>query len=481
MVSPPDLQRRYEADPAATVNYEFKVVVPQDASTQSAQFKASVRDVLSPDDTRVEGQTVAINVTPNPVVVKEGGRKMPWWIWAAAAVVVLGVGLGIYLGVRPKGVPSVVGMIQEDASAKLQSVGFASVSVQDTVDENAGEINTVVRQEPEAKSKLPTGNKKGKMPATIVVNRQKDAGTRALEHITQAITALGTPSAAWQGILSQLDDRLRQDKEANLASEVSQIAAKGTATGGTEIRCSADFIRQRMKEDLQRISARLKNQPVPPLEPAFCQVSHSSVTMEQLPGQIEYYGYDLNAPDAAAQVLLRYEGGQMPLATSSPAHYLMILNPGAAGLCNKEDRRIVLRLKSGDHGAVPVTKRQCPPAPPPPKPAASRHLYDDTDELAGGVTGVSEDREYGTTASGNYVRELCRVTRVAGQGSCYSEGNNPRPPYTKLGWVDESDPRNGRCRVHYGMGPFQGVKCRIEIFEVGVQLPGDPPPPCPCW
>src|SRR5687767_7516889 len=65
LVSPPDLQRRYEADPAATVSYEFKIAVPADAPSQAVQFKASVRDVMAPDDTRVEGQTVAINVTPD--------------------------------------------------------------------------------------------------------------------------------------------------------------------------------------------------------------------------------------------------------------------------------------------------------------------------------------------------------------------------------------------------------------------------------
>jgi hypothetical protein len=102
LVPPPDLQRRYEADPAATVNYEFKVAVPKDAPAQAVQFNASVRDVLAPDDTRVEGQTVGINVTPDAAPPPTGKKTIPWWVWLIVAVVVLGAGLGIYFAVRKK-------------------------------------------------------------------------------------------------------------------------------------------------------------------------------------------------------------------------------------------------------------------------------------------------------------------------------------------------------------------------------------------
>ncbi len=103
LVLPPDLQRRYEADPAATVNYEFKVAVPKDAPAQPVQFKASVRDVLSPDDTRVEGQTVAINVTPDAVTPTTGKKKLPWWVWLIAGLVVVAVAIGIILAVKKEG------------------------------------------------------------------------------------------------------------------------------------------------------------------------------------------------------------------------------------------------------------------------------------------------------------------------------------------------------------------------------------------
>jgi hypothetical protein len=170
LVSPPDLQRRYEADPAATVNYEFKVAVPKDALAQAAQFKASVRDVLAPDDTRVEGQTVAINVTREPVPPPPPPKR--WWIWLIVAAVVLGGGVVLWLIFRPKGVPDVRGKTVPEATATLKKAGFSPVTPKDTVGGASKDTNRVVRQDPKPKSELPVDSMKGKTPATIVVNRR---------------------------------------------------------------------------------------------------------------------------------------------------------------------------------------------------------------------------------------------------------------------------------------------------------------------
>jgi beta-lactam-binding protein with PASTA domain len=147
--------------------------VPQDAPAQAAQFKASVRDVLAPDDTRVEGQTVAINVTPDAVPPTAKKKGLPWWVWLIAGLVVVGVGIGIYLiccGKKAE-VPNVVGMTVEEASDALTTAGFDSVAVKDTTGDQSRDTNRVVRQEPEAESEMPKVGDDKELLATIVVNR----------------------------------------------------------------------------------------------------------------------------------------------------------------------------------------------------------------------------------------------------------------------------------------------------------------------
>jgi hypothetical protein len=210
VVSPPELQRRYEADPAATVNYEFKVAVPKDAPDQTAQFKASVRDVLAPDDSRVEGQTVAVNVTRDKIEppVK---RKMPWWPFAVAGLVLVGVGLGLYFGLRPKGVPDVVGKPPAEASEILTGVGFDSIAVTDTLGDQSEDTNRVIRQDPVAKSEIPPKDSMTK--AILVVNRQSATVpplvgqplSFAIDRLNQAGLRAGNLSGQYTGKVSEAD------------------------------------------------------------------------------------------------------------------------------------------------------------------------------------------------------------------------------------------------------------------------------------
>ncbi len=213
LVSPPDLQRRYEADPAATVNYEFKVTVPKDAPAQAAQFKASVRDVLAPDDTKVEGQTVGITVSPDPVEPKPPRTGIPWWVFVVAGVVVLGVGFLIYWFLRPKKVPDVVGKPPAEAIALMTKAGFDSVIVVDTLGDPARDTNRVVRQDPEAKGKMPKVEKDSMSRTTIVVNRSSATVpvivgqplAFAIDRINQAGLRTGTLGGKYTDSVSKND------------------------------------------------------------------------------------------------------------------------------------------------------------------------------------------------------------------------------------------------------------------------------------
>jgi beta-lactam-binding protein with PASTA domain len=177
LVPPPNAQRPYPADPSATVTHEFKIAVPEDAKEQVAYFKASARDVLLPDDTRSDGQSVAITVTPDAAPPTTGKKKLPWWIWLIIAVVVLGAAVAIWLATRPDKepaavpVPSVLGKPQAEAIALLTGAGFDSVFVKDTVGGEIKDTQTVIRQEPAAESEMPKAVEGEQLLAGIVVSR----------------------------------------------------------------------------------------------------------------------------------------------------------------------------------------------------------------------------------------------------------------------------------------------------------------------
>jgi beta-lactam-binding protein with PASTA domain len=171
VVPPPDAQQPYPADPAATVTHEFKIAVPEDAPAQVAQFRATARDVLLPDDTRSDGPTVAISVTGDGPPPPPHRR---WWLWVILAVVGLAaVGVVLWLLFRPhkKVVPSVLGKPQSEAITTLKDAGFDSVFVKDTVGGEVKDTHTVMRQEPEADTEMPKAEKEEQLLAGIVVSR----------------------------------------------------------------------------------------------------------------------------------------------------------------------------------------------------------------------------------------------------------------------------------------------------------------------
>ncbi len=285
------------------------------------------------------------------------------------------------------------------------------------------------------------------------------------DSIDRAISALDQQSSDWQVTLKELESRLVREGKAALANEVTQLMQRGIATGGIEFRCNADFVGQRMKQALQRIQARIKGRPAPPLEPGFCVVSPTAVDMAHRPQQVEYSGYDLDVQDqGGVQAFLTYDGGEIPLArwAQRPTHYLMtvVVAPTSdVPLCNKENRRIVLRWGSHEMSSVAVVKAACEQI----DPDRARTYLNREESLANPwiLGGIREDHEYGGTCSAGYLRFELRVTKLGGDGHC--EG----------WWKDANNVADCRGVVHYGAD--NSIRCRVIIGEV------PRPAPCTCW
>jgi len=306
----------------------------------------------------------------------------------------------------------------------------------------------------------------------------------AVAHLDAAIATLSQQSADWQTTLTTLERQLTEDARATIANEVQQLAERGISRTGVELRCNADFIRDRMKQGLEGIKARLLGRTPPKVMPALCQVSPSFVDMNNLPGQLEYFGYDLDRKDyGPVEVFLVHDGGRESLAqwTANPTlHYHLTVDIASAPLCNKKNRKIVLLAGTTVLSTINVSDRRCPAPPPPPQPLPARLLWVWPNEtVTGGLGGASFDKDYDAPLHTGYVRQQFRVTRTQGAGDCYADRPHPRDPSIQLGWLT-SDPKDPRFRVHFGAAPFQGAACYVELWEVGEQLPPPPPPPCPC-
>lgn len=320
---------------------------------------------------------------------------------------------------------------------------------------------------------------------------------RVLSRIDETIAALDRNSADWQNLLRDLMADL-QGLESSAANDVDNIIRRATGTVSVEFRCNVEFVGDQVEQDLQRLADRLRgNTPQPPT-PVVCETFFvpnqysSMLEMAARPTEIQFQGYnfDMAAP-GGMQVVLRHSQGEISLTrwVAQPTHYLISLNTSynpdspeqSIPLCNLIDRKIVLRLNDRDLYSVNVNSAACPQAPTPlPEKLSSEHFS----EMTGTAwNDHSEDREFGGACDSGYQRSTFRVVQTENNagGSC-SSGE----------WAS-GDQSNCKIKVHFSVPhvcdtwpincppghplPNSYVKCKIQIYEIGIP---QPTPPCTC-
>lgn len=314
---------------------------------------------------------------------------------------------------------------------------------------------------------------------------------KAADRIDATVAALNQNSADWQQLVRDLVSDLKGIRQ-DVANDVQAIATRGIATAGVEFRCDADFIGKRVKEGLQALSAKLRGQTPPPLEPVVCQIAFSPpqidqahINMMNVPDEVLFYGYNFDiTSENGLTLVLKHSAGEMPLQTwvNKPTHYLLTLKtaPGdGVPMCNLKDRSVVLRWGNKEVYSVGVIAYVCPLPPPAPTPLPERYVpgMPVTDKASGKfIGGTGLDREYGGNCSNGYRRSSYQILRLTGQGQASVEDR---------GWVDD-DENNCRIRVHYSISSSSPnlnpnfVEAQIIIKEQGKQLPAPQPRPCLC-
>jgi hypothetical protein len=197
-----------------------------------------------------------------------------------------------------------------------------------------------------------------------------DSMDKAIAAFDKAINVLNTQSQSWQGTLVKLEQDLIAAGQSTLANEVQNVMQRGIATGGNELRCNADFIQVRMRQALERIRARLKNQEIPPVAPGFCQVVPEAVDLRLDPsrrGQLSFYGYDFDVTRNNLKVIVKKAAGELDVTSSvaMPTHYLMTINV-ASMTFPPDSQQFIVRWGSDTLSTVNIIL-PAPPVVTPPK------------------------------------------------------------------------------------------------------------------
>ena len=314
---------------------------------------------------------------------------------------------------------------------------------------------------------------------------------KAAERIDQAIVELNNNPAGWQAVMNSLVNDLNKI-EKNVANDAQVIATRATPVAGVEFRCNADFVGKRVKEDLERLSAKLRGNTPSPVEPVVCQLAfdppqsdQTHINMASVPDQVLFYGYNFDAASPAApELVLKNSGGDLSLKqwTTQPTHYLLTLNTAKSDgvqMCNLNDRSIVLRWNGRELSSLGVIANVCPTPIPPPTPLPERNLpgtplIDRTEGRSLGVTLV--DKTYGGRCSNGYVRSSFQSITIDKGGKAL----------VHIDWMDANDNKNCTIRALYTLestnifGSLTFLEVSIIIKETGEQLPAPQTPPCTC-
>ena len=176
---------------------------------------------------------------------------------------------------------------------------------------------------------------------------------RALSDVDQLLKMLDDQSKSWQATLQALEDKTARDVQSTIRVEVDTAVQRAIAATGSELRCNIDFMKDRLRQHLMNIKARLLKQPETPLKPMFCEVVPSDVDERLSADQqtvVSFIGYDMDiiTPPSRIGIFLVDNSGKETDVTDKvthPTHYLMTLNisPGSGVHFEPTSDKLVLR------------------------------------------------------------------------------------------------------------------------------------------
>lgn len=183
--------------------------------------------------------------------------------------------------------------------------------------------------------------------------------------IDDAIDEISHQSESWQSTLQELSDKLTDETQSTIRTEVQNLANRTIAAAGSEIRCNVDFLGARVIQALQRIKAELLKKPIPERTPAICQVIPTAIDMNLTPNRrnkVDISGYDFdNQPLKLFLITNDNQKIEVTNAINRLSHYHMVLNLGSNGvLLNENSSRLILEYKDGQISSIAITQPVIP-------------------------------------------------------------------------------------------------------------------------
>ncbi|MDJ1470491.1 hypothetical protein [Xanthocytophaga flava] len=197
-----------------------------------------------------------------------------------------------------------------------------------------------------------------------ILGTANNVTTQVTSVIDNAIGDLSSESANWREILQKAINDLPKDVQSTIRTEMTDLLNRAIAASGSEIRCDADFFRNRLIQGLQNIKAQLLGNQPPPLEPQLCTVIPLAIDMELDPSRrnkIEFYGYDFDK--AKIKVLLENGGALTDISSfmDQPTHYHMTLNLGGNGVnLTGASTRIILQWNDRNISSIGILQKTTP-------------------------------------------------------------------------------------------------------------------------
>jgi hypothetical protein len=205
---------------------------------------------------------------------------------------------------------------------------------------------------------------------------------KALEAVDRAINRLEGESADWRTVLKDLKDDLPADVQSTIKHEVSDVTTRAIASTGAEVKCSEEFMREQVLNDLYRIRARLTGETIPSREPRVCHTVPEFLDAALVPDRqdhLSFIGYNLET--SGLEVLLQTGDTTFDVSAylDRPSHYELTVNLGRIGVpLGPFSRRFILMWNDEEIYTVGIS--------PAPVPEPVRHTF-----RISGIVDVNDD------------------------------------------------------------------------------------------